>query len=137
MLYGSVWEVMLTVRTFGLKNEQEAYDAIQSEIIRPLSKILHTQIAGLGIHNRLNDPHAHVLLFSRHGVLSKLSDLNLCELLKRKGNRVATHERAVHIAPYENEGGIEYVVSNFPARSGKGGLLYFNQHLLETVKVAA
>lgn len=132
-LSGFPWEAFLTVQTGKIDDEQRAYEAIQAEVIRPLSKYLNTTIGGIGVHNRLKNPHAHILLFSKHGNLSKLFNLNPYRLLCSPSNEIVTRVKSIDIKPYQNEGAINYLLANLPERSGKGGFVWFGRRLLERV----
>jgi hypothetical protein len=132
------WEAVLTIRTGqDAHDEQAAYELIQTEVIRPLMRQLNTKIAGIGAHNRLHSPHAHILLFSEHGVLQGLGNQSLYNRLYDPDNKIITHLKAVDIKPYRDGGAISYMLDNLPIRSGKGGLLYFNAKLLnQTLEVS-
>ncbi len=126
------WEAMITIRTDGLENEDEAYRAIQSQLIRPLSQKFGDVIAAIGVHTRLRGNHAHLLVFSKKRPIFKgLTSEGLYEILRSAGSTLASCRKSVDVQQRYDEGAEGYVVSNLPERSGKGGWLFFNLKLLK------
>lgn len=126
------WEVMMTIRTGQhADNEQVAYELIEAEVMRPLMRHLRTKIAGIGVHNRLRNPHAHILLFSEQSSIGRMDNHRLFDELYRPQNKMITTPHSLHIEPVRDDGALSYLYSNLPQRSGKGGWVFFNRRLLE------
>ncbi|BCR04296.1 hypothetical protein DESUT3_13650 [Desulfuromonas versatilis] len=134
-LSGIPWEIFLTVHLpRDTANEQQAYKILQAQLIRPLSKYLRTQLAAIGVHNRLRGNHAHLVIISSTG--KKFQGVTtglLYRILEAAGSPLVKDPKSIHMETVRDEGSVAYIRRNLPDRSGKGGLLWFNRYRLKNL----
>lgn len=111
---------------YPVKDEQEAYRAVQSAFIRQLSKRYSTQVAAIGIFNRKGKHHIHLLCFGNKHDLSLLTTKEV----DRIWSKGTADVRAVC-----SEGAFEYARNNItPSDDDMSAPVFFNTKLLNKIR---
>lgn len=130
------WEAMVTTRIPPTTPINKAHDALVTEVLRPLAKLLKTQVAAITVivpGTSTTKPHMHTLALTKHrnllpAVADGITNFGLVKQLRQPGAKLLTHADALDIRDIYSSGGAEYVACNI---SDRAEIKYYGLALLK------